>query len=124
MEGLAKTAEQVKNIITNSSSQNEKDPFAMMQFDSVPMSVYMYFDKTFGGESDEVQKQLKTVFEFSKSLSKDESIGGIMLKLKEIDRNLGAPKIGETRLSRVFNYAKLTGMMNNLEKQRRAITGF
>lgn len=119
MEGLAKTAEISKPVAVE-----HKDPASItmgMAQDGVPMGMFMFYDKSFGQEDGAVSEQLKTMFEFAKA-NTNGSDGDVLMYLRDLDRRMGTPKIGESRLSRAFNYAKITNRIKDLDKQRVALT--
>lgn len=121
MEGIAKSATPQQAI--QAPIHSTPDSFMQNSIDGVPIGIYMYYDKSFGGETSVIQSQLKTIYEYAKSISPSPADGDVMMTLRDIDRRMGTPKIGESRLGRAFNYAKITGIINNLERQRQALTG-
>ena len=119
MEGLAQTAEISKPVAVE---HNDPASITMgMAQDGVPMGMFMFYDKSFGQEDGAVSEQLKTMFEFAKA-NTNGSDGDVLMYLRDLDRRMGTPKIGESRLSRAFNYAKITNRIKDLDKQRVALT--
>ena len=119
VQGLAKTAESVVQ-----EPVVHKDPASItmgMTHDGVPMGMFMFYDKPFGQVDSGVLEQLKTMYDFSKA-NTNGSDGDVLMYLRDLDRRMGTPKIGESRLSRAYNYAKITNRINDLNKQREALT--
>ena len=118
-QGLAKTAEISKPVVVE-----HKDPASItmgMTHDGVPMGMFMFYDKSFGAEDSAVSEQLKTMFECAKA-NTNGSDGDVLMYLRDLDRRMGTPKIGESRLGRAYNYAKITNRIKDLDKQRTALT--
>ena len=86
----------------------------------VPSGIFMFYDKQ-PTDSEDTVKQLKTLYDFAKS-STNGSDGDVLMFLRDLDRRMGAPRIGESRMGKAYNYAKLTRQIENLHKQRMSLT--
>ncbi len=47
-----------------------------------------------------------------------DSVGDLMYKLRQLENRLGSPAIGESRLTRLHSYVKISAQIKDSEKQR------
>lgn len=57
--------------------------------------------------SDQENKQMAEVWALAKTVAKSESIPDIIWEVIHLEGVLGAPRLGESRLERLYRYAKL-----------------
>lgn len=81
----------------------------------VPVQLQSFFH--ISSPSAEEAKQLEEVWDFFDGKSEVERL----YQVKQLENRLGAPNIGETRFSKVYEYVKLTRQIKDMEKLRDAI---
>lgn len=47
-----------------------------------------------------------------------DSVGDLMYKMRQLENRLGSPAIGESRLTKMYNYAKISSQIKDDEKRR------
>jgi hypothetical protein len=63
--------------------------------------------------------QLETIYSY---LEEDAtSVGELLYQFKQLESKMGLPKLGETRLSKTYNWVKTALAIKDLEKQRDAM---
>lgn len=69
---------------------------------------------------DDVSDAQKAKFETIWKHFSDEadSVGDLMYKLRQLENRLGSPAIGESRLTRIYSYVKISAQIKDAEKQR------
>ncbi len=115
MEGLAKSAPVAQPIVTP-RAVDVSDPNVIFTDAGVPIDVFGFYDKAFGNEEKPTINQMKTVYDYARSMSQDHK--SAMRVLAEYDLQLGMPQAGETRLSRVFNKVRLLTIAKQLNRER------
>lgn len=63
--------------------------------------------------------KLSEIWEFGKTLSKTGELTDIIWQIKHLELTLGAPRLGESRLDRLYRYAKLTRQSNQINEELR-----
>lgn len=77
----------------------------------------------FGVESPskEEEKKLMEIWEHGKSLSKTGDMHDIIWEIMHLSRSLGAPRLGESRLDRIYRYAKLKRQERAIQEELRHV---
>jgi hypothetical protein len=60
---------------------------------------------------------LKEVWEHGKALSKTQEITDVIWQIMHVESILGAPKLGESRLDRIYRYSKLKRQEQMIQDQ-------
>lgn len=109
MEGIAKSAPvesgPVKHVVDGGHLETQAQP--------IHPEVYKYFNIEPGSSSD---TQLKTIYEWGMQSG---DTGKAMKKLKDLEIHLGQPAVGETRLSKLYNFIRLSNNVSNKEYELR-----
>ena len=116
-EGIVKAVEQMKTI-----NQSKKEPTVEQEsivksndtFDKISLEVYRYFNLN---PVDGVDSHLKAVNNWASTSSK--GIGDMLRKIRNLEIKLGQPKLGESRLSKLSNWIRLS----NTTRQMKAKMG-
>jgi hypothetical protein len=69
---------------------------------------------------DEVTDGQKDKFEVIWKYFGDEAdgVGDLLYKMRQLENRLGSPAIGESRLTKMYNYVKISAQIKDAEKQR------
>lgn len=121
MQGLAKTSETPSKPAPNTPF---KDAVTSMNdwgsYKELPLTFYRYFGVDFGKVDSKTHTELNDVYNYVKTQNKTKSMGEILNKVKRLEIKLGAPNVGQSRVSKVWNYVKMSQHINDLEAQREA----
>lgn len=84
---------------------------------------YLAIANEFGVENPnkEESNKLMEIWEHGKSLSKTGEIHDIMWEIMHLSRTLGAPRLGESRLDRIYRYAKLKRQEKSIQEELRRV---
>jgi hypothetical protein len=107
-------AKPIENITTTGQPEN-------YVFDGVPIDCYRYFSIDLGSQSDKELKKIKDIYEWSKSKCDEPTIGNIVEKISKLEKQLGAPRIGEKSWDKVWQWVKLSRNIDDLDKQRETL---
>jgi hypothetical protein len=114
--GMAKSADvAVKMNVTQTPTNN-----FLLSNEYIPLELYKFFSIDPSVASEIEERQLKKVLE----CVYQGNIGDALRKLKQAEIKVGQPAIGETRLSKVFNYITIKNRVNviktdkNLDRDR------
>jgi len=111
MEGIAKTAQGEVRITTPQGTTTPK--FANVM-DGVHLEVYRFFNVnpvTDGGN-----QQLKDINDWA--FRNEGKLHKAIRKIRNLEIKLGQPSSGETRLSKLHNWIRMTDMASGLTKKR------
>lgn len=86
----------------------------------VPMDIYRHFNVDFFEASDRHINEMKTVTEYAKARSNGMP-GDMIQKIQELQNRLGAPNVGETVLTKMYNWIQIRNVMNDLRKKKEAL---
>ena len=112
---MARTAEQ--EIKTQPKPTYEQKPF-MTRADSedrVPMEVFRFFNMNPATDSD--NEHLRLVNNWAKEGTNKTS--GLLRKIRQLEMKLGQPKIGETRVSKLYNWIRMDSSIRDTSKSMR-----
>lgn len=85
-------------------------------FDGVPFEVYRYFNISPAEAKRDDMRQIKEIFSWA---NKDKShISDSLFSLRQLENKLGAPNIGETRYSKLYNWVRVSSIVSELESDR------
>ena len=85
-------------------------------FDGVPFEVYRYFNVSPSEAKREEIKQIKDVFSWA---NKDKThISDSLFSLRQLENKLGSPSIGETRYSKIWNWVRVSNIVDDLQTER------
>lgn len=118
MEGLAKTAEISKPVAVE-----HKDPASIsmgMVHNDIPVGVYMFYDRPIDTTNKADIDQMKELYNYAKT-STNGSDGDVLMFLSQLDRKLGIPTGGSSRINKAYNYTVMSKRINDLEKQRTSL---
>lgn len=68
-------------------------------------------------------KQLAEVWAFAKELAKSEDISDVIWEVINLESVLGAPRLGEDRLARLYKYAKLRRQEAQIREDLKNVSG-
>ena len=93
----------------------------VMVYDGLPLSIPNYFNVDAFKLSDEEKGRLGSIYEWAKTKVPEGTMGDVLTKISELERQLGATAIGESRLDRLWRWCKLSFRIEDLEKERIAL---
>jgi len=113
---LAKSSEQTVSQPTTEHAQGSTSNVNNFGFDGVPFEVYRYFNISPTEAKREDLRQVREVYDWANKDSKHytESI----YKLRQLETKLGQPYTGESRYSKMYNWVRVSKMVNSLEAER------
>lgn len=90
---------------------------------SIPMEVYAYFDLNNPKDltSPELKRKLNNILAFAWEKTGGGELGDLLLAIREIENEVGAPDINAQRYDKIYNYITVQRQINDLEKQKRAM---
>ena len=113
MEGIAKTAQPEVSPIKTEPTET-KTPISTNAIDGVNLEVYRYFN--INPLTDKGNEQLKTVngwaFEDGRKLP------DALMRMRSLELKLGAPALGETKMSKMFNWVRMNNLVGSAESKR------
>lgn len=120
MEGLAKTAEpQVTNHSPN-SDPNEHLSKDAAAWAGVPMQVYRFFGVDFAKADPKTLTQLAEVYKYIDRGLDKRTPGRVLEKLSNLEVRLGAPKLGQTRHGRIWDWLKMGEVIKDVRRAQKA----
>ena len=118
MEGIAKTAQPEVQPVT-APAQGAKTPQLANVMDGVNFEVYRYFN--INPVLDGGNEQLKEVNNWAFASVKKPSEA--IRKIRTLELKMGQPALGETRLSKMHNWVRMTNMAKGLIHKRDEAVG-
>ncbi len=103
-----------------STAKMDDQPMPSQVWRDVPMDIYKYFNVDFFDASDRHIDEMKTVTEFALNNS-NKRPGDMIQKLQELEVRLGAPRIGETMLNKMYNWIEIRNVMSDMRKKGKAL---
>lgn len=92
-----------------------KPTFRQAEVKIAPLNNYFDIDrKTTNKET----QQLEGIMEFLEQDTDTKTEGNIYMALRNIEEKLTSPKLGETRIGKIFNYIKILQQIKEDEKER------
>lgn len=86
-------------------------------FDGVPFEVYRYFNVSPTITKNEDIKQIREIYGW---VSKDNPhISESLFSLRQLENKLGAPNIGETRYSKLYNWVRISSVVGGLQNDKK-----
>ena len=92
---------------------------AGLEWMGVPMDVYRHFGVEVSTVDEREAKKLKDIYEWSKQGSVD--LGSALMKINQIETQMGAADLGSRRYDKIWNYVRLSGHIDDLSKRREAL---
>lgn len=97
-------------------NNQEKSPDVVQNTDSVNhLILTSHFDISSPSKEDE--NKLRTIYEHGLTLSKTGEPHDVLWQVMNLRRSLGAPRLGENALDRVYRWAKLKSQQNYIEQE-------
>ena len=90
-------------------------------WEGVPLEIYRFFNLPIPTADSKDIGQIKTIYKWASN--ETESTGDAMLKIRELERKLGTPAIGETRFTKLWNWIAIDLHCKELEKRKEAYIG-
>ena len=81
----------------------------------VPLQGYLNIDRP----TTEEAQQLKEIWDFIDG----EGEADKLYRIQQLENRLGSPALGQTRLDKLYEYAKITRQIDTLEKMRDGLQG-
>lgn len=110
-----KIAEQNKPVTSAPSVASEVDH-------SAPLAGFLSITEP----TAEQREQLKAVWAYAEASTEDKSVPSLLYAIQKIENRLSSPRLGETRLDKVYRYVKLQKQVDIATKMRdsmmRAVT--
>lgn len=117
-EGLAKSADvAVKPELKIEHREIQTAP--MTTYDSVPIDVMRMFDADFNTPK-KTMESLKMIADWA--LGDTETIGDAMQKIRNVERKIGMPQNGETRITKFHNWVRMERTIQDLRKRQEALS--
>lgn len=116
---LAKSAEQPKQETKIETPITTTG--GVMAYDGLPLSVSDYFNVDAFKLSDQQRERLSDIHTWAKNKVPEGTLGDIMTKISELERQLGATTIGESRIDRLWRWCRISFKIDDLDKQRTAL---
>lgn len=116
MQGLAKSAE----AQAPTQAVIHKDPASIAMgvvHEGLPIGLYAFYDVKMDTVPQDDVKQMKALYDYAKS-STNGSDGDVLMMLSQLDRKLGVPSGGSSRINKAYNYVTMSKKIQDLEKQR------
>jgi hypothetical protein len=73
--------------------------------------------------TDQENKQLAEIWAYAKGVANSQEISDIVWEVVHLEGVLGAPKLGETRLNRLYRYCKLKRQEAEIQRELKNATG-
>jgi len=83
-------------------------------FEGIPFEVYRFFNVAPSNLESNDFKQIKEVYKWAES----EGLGDSLYKLRTLEMKVGAPSVGETRYTKLYNWVRVSNIVSNLERER------
>ena len=116
---LAKSAPQPVTQVPAQTTQQAQPVSNIVNiegFEGIPFEVYRFFNITPSSTEANDIKQIKEVYKWS---AKDSTgIGDIMSKMRNLEMKLGSPGVGETRYNKMYNYIRVSNIVDSLHRER------
>jgi hypothetical protein len=117
-EGLAKVAPEASKPVVVEHIAVQTAPITT--YDSVSIDVMRMFGADFNTPK-KTMEQLKTVSDWA--LKGVETTGDGLAKIRDIERKIGLPRAGESRISRLHDYLRIQRNIDDLLKRQDALRG-
>lgn len=89
-------------------------------WDGVPLDIYAYFHCDWHDASDKHKSEMKEIYDYAVKKSNGKP-GDVIQKIEELQVRLGEPRIGETRISQLYNWVRIRNLMADAHKQMSAL---
>lgn len=120
MEGIAKTATQVKPtepIVHTHTTEG----VTTHTFDDIPIDIYRYFNQDLSGVEDRTKDKFKDIYDWAKTKVEELTIGNILQVISNLEMKLGQPGYSETRYDKIWNWVKISKNIDNLLQKRQTL---
>lgn len=118
-EGIAKTS-----VSRSPEPVVNKAPAKSFTTDTVhvtPIELYRHFNIDQATSEPSRISELNTIYKYVAGKMEDPTPGKILKAINDLEIRLGAPKIGETRTSKLSRYVQLSKHIEDLESQKEAL---
>ena len=93
----------------------------IMVYDGLPLSVSDYFNVDAFTLEDKDKERLTTIYSWAKNKVPEGTMGDVMTKISQLERQLGAIAINEKRSDKLWRWVKIANRIEDLEKERNAL---
>lgn len=115
---LAKSAP-VASPVQSTPSLSLSD--GVMVYNGLPLSVPNFFNVDAFKASETETNRMNEIFSWVKNKVPEGTMGDIITKISELERQLGATVVGESRIDKMWRWTKLSHKIEDLEKERNAL---
>jgi len=115
---LAKTAP-TETPVTSTPSLSVSD--GVMVYNGLPLSVPNFFNIDAFKASETETTRMNEIYSWAKNKVPEGTLGDIITKISELERQLGATVVGESRIDKMWRWTKLSRRIDDLEKERTAL---
>lgn len=103
-------------IVEDLPNNQESSPEPSQNVDSINhLILTSHFDISSPSKEDE--NKLRTIYEHGLTLSKTGEPHDVLWQVMNLRRSLGAPRLGESSLDRVYRWSKLKAQQNHIEQE-------
>ena len=108
-------------VTTNQSTAQMSDlPAPSQVWRDIPMDIYKHFNVDFFEASDKHVDEMKSVTSWAAKRGNGRP-GDMMQRLQELENRLGAPNIGETRLTKMYNWIEVQNAIIDMRKKAKVM---
>ena len=98
---------------------NQPDRTFNAHFTEVPVDIYRQFGLDIGTAQGKEFDKLKDISKWA--FDNENTVGDNLMRLKQLQVKLGAPRIGEQSYDKVYNWVKIQGQITDLMKRQEAL---
>ena len=110
---IAKTAETIREVAVKQTPASEPLP---INEEVIHPEFYRFFNVNPVG--DDQSSLLKTISKWALG-EEDKSVGNALRKIRSLETKLGVPNAGETRLSKIYNYIRISSQVSSIKDELR-----
>ena len=96
-----------------------KERFNAFEYEGIPIDFYAFFDVPMDRATQKDKKELGDIYSWGKE--NDKTLGDVMQHLRDLEMQLGQPKIGVKRHTKLWNYIKIQKNIEDLMKRKDAL---
>jgi len=114
---LAKSAPTETPVLTPSLSVSD----GVMVYNGLPLSVPNFFNIDAFKASETETTRMNEIYSWAKNKVPEGTLGDVITKISELERQLGATVVGESRIDKMWRWTKIQRRIEDLEKERTAL---
>lgn len=88
-------------------------------YDGVDVSMYNFFGVDMKDATEADKARLKDIYEWA--IDGGKTLGDGMLRIRNLETQLGQPPIGMTRINKLWNWVKISKQIGELQKRQDAL---